>query len=391
MRRGNFRLSVKVTAGVLILVAIAGLFEALARGVYAYQEELRSNLVVSGFLQRSLILDPYEMPSPDGLYHWVLRPSYQADRRELIAQKQRAGRVLGTSALQSIDSKRERKTGLRINMDGFKGPDLDKSHARPRLLALGDSTTFGISDTSYPRHLESILNQRGVPIEVVNGGVEGYFPCNLIYEIERYKALKPEMVIIYIGWNSLFSNVPWEADWENILRGVWLYKRAKRTMMALFDDPHAYALRLYNRDLKPDSGSPEVRTLETFTPPFMGRIERLIDEFESIVTRVVLVTLPGLFTMSVNPSPRALKIGHLPYFTTNPFVLAKMTERFNTVLRALAERRGIGLVDLEKWSVQTLQPRDAFFSDSVHLTPKGLNMIGAFIADQLEGQILKSR
>jgi len=161
--------------------------------------------------------------------------------------------------------------------------------------------------------------------------------------------------------------------------------------MALFDDPHAYALRLYNRDLKPDSGSPEVRTLETFTPPFMGRIERLIDEFESIVTRVVLVTLPGLFTMSVNPSPRALKIGHLPYFTTNPIVLAKMTERFNTVLRALAERRGIGLVDLEKWSVQTLQPRDAFFSDSVHLTPKGLNMIGAFIADQLEGQILKSR
>lgn len=162
-------------------------------------------------------------------------------------------------------------------------------------------------------------------------------------------------------------------------------------MRAMLGDRRAYAMRLYSRDLKPISDSPDVRALETFMPSFMSRIEKIIDEMESIGARVVLVTLPGLFSMTENPSPRSLKIGHLPYFTENPFVLAKLTERFNFALRALAARRHLGLVDLDKWSILTLRPREAFFSDSVHLTQRGLEMIGVFMADQLANQLLKSK
>ena len=43
-----------------------------------------------------------------------------------------------------------------------------------------------------------------------------------------------------------------------------------------------------------------------------------------------------------DPSPRALEIGHLPTFTDNPFVLARMAERYNEALRALARDRGLG-------------------------------------------------
>jgi lysophospholipase L1-like esterase len=389
----KYRLSVKITAGVLIVIAAAGLFETLARVVFAYREEIRASSVLSGIFQRSHDLDPYEMRSPNGLFHWVLRPGYKATRKELIAGKIKAGRDLGAGALQT-EIKGLGGVGkpiFRINADGFKGPELDKTHARPRILAIGDSTTFGVGAIDYPRRLETLLTGRGIPVEVINGGVEGYSPRNLGYEIERYKALKPEIVTLYIGWNSLFLDVPWEDAWENRLRTVWLFTRVKRTMREMFNDPRTFALSLYNRDLKPDSGSPDVRMLETYMPPFMGRIERLIDEFTPIGSRIVLVTLPGLFTMSEPPSIRALKIGHLPYFTNNPYVLAKMTERLNSALRALAERRGIGLIDLEKWSVQALRPRDDFFSDSVHLKPKGLNLIGAFMAEQLENLILKNR
>ena len=388
MQRNNFRPSVKITAGILVCAAVAGLFEVAARVVYTYREEVRNVPVVAKVLQRSLILDPYEMASPNGLYHWVLRPGYEADQQTLIRQKQKAGRVLGATIVQGSESERKGKKIIRVNPDGFRGPDLDKTHARPRILALGDSTTFGTGGTDYPRRIERILNLRGIPVEVVNGGVEGYFPRNLNYEINRYKSLKPEIVVLYIGWNSLFSEVPWDTAWQNRFRGIWLYEQANKVITSMVNDPREFAMRMYNRELKPVPDSGNVEALETYTPPFMGRVERLIDEFESIGTRVVLVTLPGLFTMTLKPSRRALKIGHLPIFTSNPFVLAKLTERYNIALRGLAKRRGAGLIDLENWSTKALQPRDAYFSDSVHLTPKGLNLIGTFMAEQLSEHFL---
>lgn len=388
----KFRLSVKITASVIILIAIAGFFEVTARIVYAYREEIRSSPILSGLIKHNLILDSYEMLSPSGYYQWVLRPGYRATQDKLVAEKKVGGRELGVSILQSNVNKQggKRKAVFRINADGFKGPELDKTHTRPRILALGDSTTFGSGVRDYPRRLETVLNQRGIPVEVVNGGVEGYSPRNLLYEIERYKALNPEIVILYIGWNALYSDNPWKDTWENRLRILWLYKHALRTLNVMFYGAHDYAKKMYNRELKPFPESPDVKALEAYTPPFMDRIEKIIDEFKTIGTRVTLVTLPGLFTLSVSPSPKALKIGHLPEFTENPFVLAKLAARYNIALRNLAARDGLDVIDLEKWSLKALRPRDAFFSDSVHLTARGQEMIGVFMADTLEKQMLKN-
>jgi hypothetical protein len=226
---------------------------------------------------------------------------------------------------------------------------------------------------------------------VINGGVEGYSPINVLFELDRYRSLRPEIVTLFIGWNALYSRAPWPDAWENRLRIVWFVSRAYKVLMATFGDSQVYAKRMYNRELKPNPVSPKVGALQAYTPPFMGRIERIIDVFESTGIEVVLVTLPGLFMMSTNPTPRALKIGHLPAFTENPFVLAKLTERYNAVLRALAARRGLGIIDLEKWSVDAFEPREAFFADSVHLTVDGLEMIGDFMADQLIGRLEKLR
>ncbi len=391
MQEKKFRLSVKLTAAGLVMVAVAGLLEGGARIVFAYRDDIQRRPLISAMLQRSLILDPYEMPSSRGGYHWVLRPGYRASMEQLVAEKRLAGRELGARVLQtSIENWNPGgKAIFRINGDGFKGPELDKTHARPRILALGDSTTFGIGGRDYPRRMEADLNRRGIPIEVVNGGVEGYFPRNLFYEIERYKALKPEIVTLYIGWNSLFSHVPWKDAWENRLRAVWLYKRASRTLRAIAGDRQAFAMKMYNRSLKPDLSSPDVQSLHDYIPPFLVRIERIIDEFQSVGSDVVLVTLPGLFTMSETPSAKALKIGHLPEFTENPYVLAKLMERYNAALRTLADKRGLAVIDLEEWSAKALRPREDYFTDSIHLTRKGLEMIGAFMADQLAGKVKK--
>jgi len=378
--------AVKIVMAAFVVITLTLLFEAGARVVYFYRGDIQGFPLISGMLQKTLSLDPYEMPSPNGFYHWVLRPGYDASMGQVVADKKKTGRNLGALALQSGNN----KDRLRINADGFKGPELDKSHALPRILSLGDSVTFGLGGRDYPRRLEVALNGRGIAVESINGGVEGYSSRNILYEIERYKSLKPEVVTLFIGWNALFSSVPWPDAWENMFRGVWLFKSAARTLRAIIGDSRIRAEQLYLREPKPFPNTPDVQGLNAYTPPFLEKIEAIVDAFQSNGTDVVLLTLPGLFSTTVPASPRALKIGHLPYFTENPYVLAKLTERYNTTLRDLAVRRGLVIIDLDKWSNDVFQPRDHFFSDSVHLTAQALDMVGDFIADHLANRLLKN-
>jgi hypothetical protein len=108
-----------------------------------------------------------------------------------------------------------------------------------------------------------------------------------------------------------------------------------------------------------------------------------VDEMQAAGSRVVLVTLPGLYASDRDPSPRALEIGHLPAFTDNPFVLARMAERYNDQLRRLASERGLGLVDLDSWCRQELRPADEHFVDSVHLDERSQERAGTFLAQAL--------
>jgi lysophospholipase L1-like esterase len=100
-------------------------------------------------------------------------------------------------------------------------------------------------------------------------------------------------------------------------------------------------------------------------------------------SEVVLITLPGLFIMDEEPSPQALKVGHLPTFTDNPYVLAKISMEYNKRIRRLAKSEDLLLIDLEEWSRESLKPRDQFFFDSVHVYEEGQMRIGQYLAEQL--------
>lgn len=390
--RKTRRLAVRLTAVVVVFLVTAGLFEGMARAVFAWREEIRRVPIISQMLQQDLDLDPYEMPSPKGGFHWVLRPGYATTMQQLVEEKKQARRSLGARALEGeLKAPRSDSPNLfRINGDGFKGPELDRAHARPRILMLGDSTTFGVGDADYPRIAETWLATHGLAAEVINGGVEGYSPRNILLEIDRYKSLRSEIVTLYIGWNALYFYTPWAGALENRSRLAWLVQFAYRALRTRLD-AHAYAKSLVERIAKPDPDSSAVKTLDTHVPRFMNEIERIVDELASTGADVVLVTLPGLFTLKEKQTPLALKIGHLPSFTENPYVLAKLTERYNAALRLLAKRRNLLVIDLAAWSEHALQPRDVYFVDSVHLNARGLRLVGAFVAEQLADRVKKNQ
>ena len=365
MHHQRYRKSVKYTAIIFVLLLAVLILEGMARLVYAYREELSGNPLLSTLARGEMVLDPYEMESSSIGGHWGLRPGYPFSNTP--------------------------NNQLRINKYGMRGPDIDETHSRPRILSLGDSVTFGLGEVSYPRVIEDILNKAGVPVEVVNGGVEGYAPRNLLYEVNGYLNLRPEVVTIYIGWNALYSPAYWLERYERCLRLLWFARNLLRISQRKLIGEGAYTREMLERIPVPDANSADVVYAADYSPPYLGQIGELVERFQNRGAKVFLITLPELFVSDEEPSDKALKIGHLPDFSTNPYVLAKISERYNQSLRDLASRRGVGLIDLAVWSKHHLTPRDEFFSDSVHLTSEGLARVGGFVAEQLKDVIGKER
>ena len=136
------------------------------------------------------------------------------------------------------------------------------------------------------------------------------------------------------------------------------------------------ALEAYSKPKHIQRDASEVTALDEFTPPFMSDLETIVEEMRVAGSEVVLLTLPGLFVMDEEPSSQARKFGHLPTFTDNPYVLAKISEEYNKRLRRIAKSQDLLLVDLEEWSRESLKPRDKFFFDSVHLYEEEPRVLG---------------
>ncbi len=338
---------------------------------------------------RRLGLDPYEMADPDRPGRWRLRPGYRATLAELLDAKRRDGKTLTVSRIEEEAPRlgiRPGDVAVAIDSAGYRGPELDPSRT-VRVLTLGDSCTFGspfAQELVYARALERGLRARGADAEVVNGGVEGYAPADVLARIDEFKALRPTLTTVYIGWNALYTE-RWMDEHAGLGRwsaGARLVARALELARARFGGRQA-AIAAYTRPKRPDRAAAEVRLAGEYTPSFLPDVVRIVDEMQAAGSRVVLVALPGLYSTDRDPAPRALEIGHLPTFTDNPFVLARMAERYNGQLRDLARSRSLVLVDLDAWCRRELQPTEAHFVDSVHLDERSQERAGTFLAEEL--------
>jgi lysophospholipase L1-like esterase len=111
-------------------------------------------------------------------------------------------------------------TPVRTNALGLRGPEVS-SDGRPRILALGDSCTFGWlvrEAQAYPALLEARLaDAGGRPFRVLNAGVPGYTTHQGLIELrERGPALRPEIVVIAFGFNDAAR----DGDLETQLAGL---------------------------------------------------------------------------------------------------------------------------------------------------------------------------
>lgn len=377
------RAGIRIAFAVVLILTSALVIEGSARLFFAIKDGLRYRL---GTVDLSL-LDEYEIQDPQQPWNIRLKPGYSVTVDQVILSKKEAGKILSESYLQDRAGQLKMPRDavvMRINGDGFKGPDIDKTHSRIRILTIGDSCTFGtiFDEYSYPRTVERELKRLEKHVEVINAGVEGYEPANVLARIDEFKALRPEITTIYIGWNALYQE-PFASGVEKYLKSVGLVRKVYQKIRAKIIGHTQAALEAYKKPKHVDRDAAAVQVLEGFQPSFFTDLETIVKEMRGAGSKVILLTLPGLFTLDEEPTPRALEIGHLPTFTDNPYVLAKMSTEYNKLLRRLAKEQGLVLVDLEEWSRESLRPRDKYFFDSVHLYEEGQVLIGQYLATQL--------
>jgi len=95
-----------------------------------------------------------------------------------------------------------------INSSGFRGPEIEKEKKGFRVLALGNSCTFGWGvehEHTWVRQLDKILDNRlsNDNYEVINAGVPGYSSHQgKIAFAKKLVDIKPDMVLIMFGWND---------------------------------------------------------------------------------------------------------------------------------------------------------------------------------------------
>lgn len=100
---------------------------------------------------------------------------------------------------------------ISINSLGFRGPEIPAAKGDAyRIVALGESTTFGITldedHHPWPELLEQMIRQRlklRRPVQVINAGIPGYRLDQNLHRLPRdILPLRPDIVISYHGINA---------------------------------------------------------------------------------------------------------------------------------------------------------------------------------------------
>ena len=126
---------------------------------------------------------------PDPVLFWSLKPGLKGKLIE--------GHIAETAI----------RFTLSTNSRGLRGPEIPRKKGDFRILALGDSTTFGLGvddDQTWPAALERALREKTRrPFEVINAGVPGYTAFQgLCYLRDRGLSLDPDLVLATFGFND---------------------------------------------------------------------------------------------------------------------------------------------------------------------------------------------
>ena len=269
-----------------------------------------------------------------------------------------------------------------INSMGFRGPEFEekKSEGTGRVIALGDSVTFG-AQVSYPRMLGDCL---GPKYQVINAGVPGYSSTQgLKLFRSRLVILRPDIIIVMYGWNDHWLAQGF-TDAEQTLKGPRENGSRLIEELRIYQFVHWLLTKSSRHDHT--AGPPKRRVpLDEYRKNLWG----FVSEAKKDDARVLLLTPPS-----------TLKSGKLPdYLYWLKFIegdpgepaaqgvkrVKELHGSYNDVVRGVAAETGAELIDLDRdWGRLELS---GLFNDPsrdiIHPSAKGYGLIAKTLCDTI--------
>lgn len=311
---------------------------------------------------------------------------------------QRPDPVLGYSLLPNYSDR-----GIHINSLGFRGPSIaPQKELGIRIVAIGDSTTFGLQGETcpYPAQLQQLLSlaNREAEIEVINAGVEGYSAKYALRLLQhKITALKPDLVLTYVGWNDIYQRSPFEVNAPKYEDGRLdkLPPPASGVARAL---DRFYTVQFLRRviflelprikaKLGKSSEPRDVALHPDFTYAYKWRIEEMVRLIREMGARPVLMTLPTVLSEDMNQ--QALAVIHYPDWADSDYLLLlKVVDVINETLREIARTNDAVLIDNAKFIDSLGRDKERLFFDTCHMHCEGNTLLAQNIARELEQQKL---
>lgn len=311
---------------------------------------------------------------------------------------QREDAVLGYSLTPGYDTEE-----LHINALGFRGPSitLDKPPGVTRVLAIGDSTTFGLygKECPYPAQLQILFDRKSNnKHQIINGGVEGYNTHHALRLLEeRATDLDLDTVLVYIGWNDLYGTNPFLPQAKPLASEIseTQSNRHPKTTLASVSEvlSQIYIAQAIRRIIYitipriiAKSRQSESRKNKAFHADFTTRykdqLSRIIEQVRRISAEPVLMTLPSI--LSRDTSSTALSLVHYPgWAASDAGLFYEAVGQFNNAIRQVAEEQGVRLIDNAEFFDGMQGGKEQYFFDSLHMYCNGYALMAENIFVEL--------
>jgi len=278
---------------------------------------------------------------------------------------------------------------MKINSLGFRGAEFEiiKTSDIKRIVIAGDSTVFGMTPETcpYPYQVQQNFNDfQKSKIEVINGGIEGNNSQIVLKRIEKQiLPIKPDLILLAVGWNDLYSNNPLNNNESKSYRTSWRYlnksyiTKGVRRLIFRYIKPNLAKIKPISIDEKKSL----VESYNKYLPAeYIENMEQIIEIGKKKNIQIVLMTMPTI--LSKNMSESAIKTAHYPYYTSDPELLTILAERYNVTIRELSQKYAMPLIESAN-HFDSIENKEQYFFDTMHMYCNGYELLGKYVSDEL--------
>jgi len=300
----------------------------------------------------------------------------------------------------------EFETTVHINSHGYRGPEFQtpKPAGTRRVLAIGDSFTFGWGvedDETYPARLDEAL---GEDVEVINAGfAAGYYPDTYYVYLREYGlALEPDLIVIgfYVG-NDIDHDRVHENEWtESTEDGLPVRVRSTTTQ---FVDGFRFPIRmpwpyrypvlrnshLVHALVRLGKQRPETEPVEYFnhfiyradylprTREAVGKVQRLLGETHELASAAGVPLVVVLIPAREQILPEAHPFERFEYMQGHEL------DKPQRLFVKSFEKRGIHAIDLLPAMRAKAREEELYFPKDRHWNRAGCDFAAQRIAEGL--------